>query len=85
MGSYRRRSPNWKAFAPPPLHPQILLGQFFKKGRDDRLHTMGGLASAIRTDVKLEEEIYTVVEIFFPLECYPHDFCKHGDSGAILT
>lgn len=53
----------------------------FKKGR-----TTGytwGLASAIRTAVKLEEEIYTVVDICSP-ESYPHDFCKHGDSGAIV-
>lgn len=53
----------------------------FKKGR-----TTGctwGLAGAIRTDVKLENEIYTVVDICSP-ESHRHDFCKQGDSGAVV-
>lgn len=63
------------------LTPSTPAQAVFKKGR-----TTGytwGLASAIRADVKLEEDIYTVVDVCSPESC-PHDFCKHGDSGAVV-
>lgn len=70
----------WKTSAPSHLRPQISLA-VFKNGR-----TTGntwGLANAIRSDVNLEEVVYSVVDVYSP-RSHPHDFCKHGDSGAIV-
>lgn len=61
----------------PSNFPQVI----FKNGR-----TTGntwGLANAIRTDVILEGVIYSVVDVISP-RSHLHDFCKHGDSGAIV-
>ncbi|MCJ1347253.1 hypothetical protein MMC31_005475 [Peltigera leucophlebia] len=68
---------SWTAFVPRPLLPQLPL----KKRRTTG--DIWGLANAIRADIKLENNIYTVVDICSP-ESHPHDFCKHGDSGSVV-